>query len=307
MTVAHSFLTQIREDYVNADRFIALCDHVFWQDSFGAKGSDNSFRAGQSVFCKIDRIWECFGRMVRSSRRVVLVTGQGDFPIDERRIGEAPANVAAWFGSNALSEDPRVHPLPLGLGSQDCSVTLRATDIAAGLESSPPRDKWLYVNFRPDTNRAVRAPIYAHFENLRGEDWVTFQRPSGHGDNFSYLDALMSHRFVLCPPGFGVDTHRMWESLYAQAIPVVLKSPAMRAFTDLPILFVDDYAELTLDRLQTEEQRIRSRSWNLDALFLPYWRDKVLTAQSAIKARPHLRISEWAPSFYRAFIRRFLK
>ncbi len=119
---------------------------------------------------------------------------------------------------------------------------------------------------------------------MRGfESWLMktgslFQLPAGHGDNDSYLDALLTHRFVLSPPGNGIDTHRMWEALYAGAIPVVLKSPAMRAFTMLPILFVDDYAEITPDRLRQEETRIRNASWNLDALFLPYWRDQVLSA-----------------------------
>lgn len=307
MALPSSFLTQIREDYVNADRLIALCDHIFWADSFLNRGPDISFKGGESVFCKIDRVWECFGRLVRTNRRVVLVTGQGDFPIDEKRVREAPANIAAWFGSNALSEDPRIHPLPLGLGSQDCPVTLRAVDIASALEGTPPRDKWLYVNFRPDTNPAIREPIYSHFKNLSDAEWVTFQPPLEQGNNASYLNALTSHRFVLCPPGFGVDTHRMWEALYGGAIPIVLRSPAMRAFADLPILLVDDYAEVSFERLQAEESRIRNHTWNLDALFLPYWRKKILSARSAVQTRPLLGISEWLPSFYRAFVRRFLK
>ncbi len=307
MAVSLDFLDRIRREYINADRFIALCDHVFWQDSFGGREPDAGFAGGQTVFCKIDRIWECFGRLVRTNRRVVLVTGQGDHPIDAKRLEEAPANIHAWFGSNDLADDPRVHPLPLGLGAQDSPVTLRACDIAAGLEDDRPRGRWLYVNFRPDTNPQVRQPVYERFQKLATEDWVTFQPPAEHGDNGSYLDALLTHRFVLSPPGNGIDTHRMWEALYAGAIPVVLRSPAMRAFTMLPILFVDDYAEITPERLRQEEVRIRSASWNLDALFLPYWRDQILAASSEAQRRPALSVLEWLPSFGRAFARRFLK
>ncbi len=186
-------------------------------------------------------------------------------------------------------------------------MTLRAGDIAAGLEDDRPREKWLYVNFRPDTNPAVRQPVYERFHKLAAEDWVTFQPPADHGDNAAYLDALLTHRFVLSPPGNGIDTHRMWEALYAGAIPVVLRSPAMRAYGMLPILFVDDYSEVTADRLRQEEVRIRSTSWNLDALFLPYWRDQVLAARAVVRSRPRLNFFEWLPSFGRAFARRFLK
>ncbi len=307
MAISTDFLDRIRRDYVNADRFIALCDHVFWQDSFGTRAPDFRFAGGQAVFCKIDRIWECFGRLVRTNRRVVLVTGQGDHPIDAKRLGEAPANIHAWFGSNALVDDARVRPLPLGLGAQDSPVTLRAGDIAAGLEDDRPREKWLYVNFRPDTNPQVRRPVYERFQRLSSEDWVTFHPPAEHGDNGAYLDALLTHRFVLSPPGNGIDTHRMWEALYAGAIPIVLRSPVMRAFTVLPILFVDDYSEITPDRLRQEESRIRNASWNLDALFLPYWREQVFAARAAISGRPRLGALEWLPSFGRAFARRFLK
>ncbi len=307
MAVSPGFQDRIRREYVNADRFIALCDHVFWQDSFGGRGPDVGFGGGQTVFCKIDRIWECFGRLVRTNRRVVLVTGQGDHPVDAKRLGEAPANIHAWFGSNALVDDARVRPLPLGLGAQDSPVTLRATDIAAGLEDDRPRANWLYVNFRPDTNPQVRGPVYERFQKLSSEEWVTFQPPAGHGDNGAYLDALLTHRFVLSPPGNGIDTHRMWEALYAGAIPIVLRSPAMRAFSMLPILFVDDYSEVTPDRLRTEEERIRRASWDLDALFLPYWRDQILAARREVLRRPALSLLEWLPSFGRAFARRFLK
>jgi len=81
----------------------------------------------------------------------------------------------------------------------------------------------------------------------------------------------------------------------------------MRAFTVLPILFVDDYSEITPDRLRQEESRIRNASWNLDALFLPYWREQVFAARAAISGRPRLGALEWLPSFGRAFARRFLK
>lgn len=298
---------RIRADYVNSDRLIGLCDHVFWQDSFGVRQADNEFRGGQAVFCKIDRVWECFGRLVRSGRRVVLVTGQGDYPIDASRLAEAPANVFAWFGSNALADDARVHPLPLGLGSEQSPVTLRAGEIAAGLEACRPRENWLYVNFRPDTNPQTRQPVYERFLSLSGESWVTFQPPATHGDNSSYLEALLTHRFVLAPPGNGIDTHRMWEALYAGAIPVVLRSSAMRAFRRLPILFVDDYSEVTLERLREEEIRIGSMDWDLDAMFLPYWREQILAARREVQRRPGLGLFEWLPSFGRAFTRRFLK
>src|SRR4029450_7140388 len=86
---------------------------------------------------------------------------------------------------------------------------------------------------------------------------------------------LTSHRFVLCPPGNGTDTHRLWEALYSRTIPVALDAPAMAAFRDLPILFVEDFRKLTRDFLAGEYERIRTSRWNWPKLFLPWWRDRI--------------------------------
>jgi len=46
--------------------------------------------------------------------------------------------------------------------------------------------------------------------------------------NLNYQDfvgKLSSSRFVICPPGNGTDTHRLWETLSARAIPIVINTP----------------------------------------------------------------------------------
>jgi hypothetical protein len=40
---------------------------------------------------------------------------------------------------------------------------------------------------------------------------------------------------------------------------------------DLPILFVDDWKEVTQDRLLAEQKRIESTSWNMEKLKVGYW------------------------------------
>jgi hypothetical protein len=43
------------------------------------------FAGGEVVFCKIDEVLSFFERLRLTRRRVVLVTGQGDFPCDPFR------------------------------------------------------------------------------------------------------------------------------------------------------------------------------------------------------------------------------
>jgi hypothetical protein len=210
-------------------------------------------------------------RKVRN--RLVLVSSESDRPITSEFLGRCPPQIAHWFSTNIEVEAERLEALPLGLSNSYCNVTLRASLIAEESREFTNRPHWLYINFRAGSNPTLREPIMDHFRSLRSADWVTLQE--GGLNLQDYLTELTSHRFVLCPPGNGIDTHRLWEALYSRTIPVALDRPAMAAFRDLPILFVDDFKKVTRDFLAGEYERIRTSQWNWPKLFLPWWRKRI--------------------------------
>jgi len=275
---------------VTVDSWGGWCDSVFWADG-GPKGAVD-FRAGGVVFCKIDEVMRFFERVRLTRRRVVLVTGQGDFPCDGWRQGFLPANVAHWFATNVTQPHPRITALPLGLGSPSSPTTLTLEAILDARRDARPRDKWLYVNFRSDTNPTVRGPVFDFFRSL-GADWVTFDPPGERGSNGRFLGQILRHRFVLCPPGNGVDTHRMWEALVAGAVPVVLESQAMEPFRDPPILFVKDYGDLTHELLEREWMRFQPLDNLPEALFADFWGGKVREAKQRLAGRETMPLAKW--------------
>jgi hypothetical protein len=112
-----------------------------------------------------------------------------------------------------------------------------------------------------------------YFRSVKNANWVTVREAGLEFETF--LEEMVSHRFVLCPPGNGIDTHRLWEALYCQTIPVALANPGMDSFRDLPILFVNSFEKLTRDFLESEYERMASAEWNWPRLFLPWWRDRI--------------------------------
>jgi hypothetical protein len=69
-----------------------------------------------------------------------------------------------------------------------------------------------------------------------------------------FVNKLLSSKFVICPPGNGPDTHRMWETLSAQAIPILLNTPfnnlLKKQYPDLPLVIVDDYFTFDYNSLE---------------------------------------------------------
>ena len=81
---------------------------------------------------------------------------------------------------------------------------------------------------------------------------------------YNYCTNMSKHKFVICPPGNGADTHRVWESLYLGCIPIVKKS---RIYPyDLPIIQINDWSEVTQELLESYIYE-----GDKSQLFLKYW------------------------------------
>ena len=76
---------------------------------------------------------------------------------------------------------------------------------------------------------------------------------------------------MLCPWGNGVDTHRLWETLYVGSVPVTKAHNTYLCATGLPLLQVDNYKNLSFENLRKFEY---SNS-NENILTSDYWFKKI--------------------------------
>lgn len=273
---------------VGNDAYIARCDHVFWSND--APRENRNFRHGNVVFCKIDEVWRMFRALRRTRKRIVLVTGEGDKPVTPELYAQMPPHVAHWFGTNMFVDAADTTPLPLGLGREGCPSTLDWKDIEAAAASAPPRDKLLYANFGTASNPAVREPLQAWLDEPE-QSWITRESHAASG-KMAYLRNLLSHNYVVCPPGNGEDTHRMWEALYCGAIPVVRESPAMREFKGLPVLFIRRFEEVTKESLQQFLFILSNTKFSEKKLDAGYWKREIAARKNTALKRSPIGFSE---------------
>ncbi len=79
------------------------------------------------------------------------------------------------------------------------------------------KTKGLYINLSVDTH-PYRARVLRTVEQYR----LGVVSPMLAYEN--YLEQMGKHRFVLAVRGNGIDTHRFWEALYLQCVPVVINN-----------------------------------------------------------------------------------
>ena len=66
--------------------------------------------------------------------------------------------------------------------------------------------------------------------------------------------------------------------MYLKSIPIVQRSPEMSHFADLPILFTDDYSELTPDYLEGRYEEMMDTDYDIEKLYISYWEALVARA-----------------------------
>ena len=282
---------RVLSEYLSAEQLMRVCDVVWSTDRRASvKTSRAPIAPGAIVYAKADHFIPLFHQLRRRRTRVVLVTAESDMTVSPEIARTRPIQVADWFSANAL--DSSVHAIPLGLANSYCELTPKAPLLAECGTSNEERTRWLYVNFRVETNPPVRGPIMQHFESLDRRDWLTVRH--GEAGLEEFVREMSSHRFVVCPPGNGIDTHRLWEALYGKTIPIVLRNPALREFGDLPIVFVDDFREVTPEFLEVQHRRIAGTEWNWEKMFAPWWQERLRDARTNLLARgAHLSRAEF--------------
>jgi hypothetical protein len=188
-----------------------------------------------------------------------------------------PDNVIKWYSQNVNIIDERIDSLPIGLENSRWFVHEKKIERMISKLQEPRNYKNLvYVNHNIATNPAKRLKPY---QVVEGKSWATIAKGTNGSGFAEYIDNIYNHKFVVCPDGNGIDTHRLWETLYMGSIPIVKKSINSFFYTELPICFVVDWDEVTEDFLNNTYQEFLEKkatmSFNMNQLKFQYWKDKI--------------------------------
>jgi len=257
-------------EYIHGDRFADLADWSF-NDDVNVSATKMNARDG-IIFCSTHKLETLFEVLAKSSHRYLLISHNSDANVDSALYAKKPANVVHWFAQNVLIERPDLTPIPIGLERQGI---VASRDIVGSMQVNIQRErpvlqKWCYLNINPDTNDAERKHV------LRALRWqlhfvTTRTRRIAYPQ---YLQELVMHRFVVSPPGNGVDCHRTWESLYLGSIPIVKTSVCMQSFAVSGIHLVNDLSKLTRRDLRMVFEQ-RETTEDVRQLYFSYWKKMI--------------------------------
>jgi len=227
---------------VSGDQFAALADAVlvtrgkiaFWTSMREFVADEKVVVIGEAealpplarvVYCGVDELPHAVALLFSSDTwRVLLLHNEDKTP--DRAILSALLDAhprAVVYSQNVDLEHPRVFALPIGVANKMWGHGDPAMWMAAARDA-PPSDA-------PERDIILLRTDFSHTHEERG-----VMRNVARGDittvgrlpPAAFPDLLRRARFVLCPRGNGIDTHRFWEALVCGAIPVVFDCAWLR-------------------------------------------------------------------------------
>jgi len=266
-------------NWVQGDRFIDIADFTFSppkcsKDDYCKLVNTlnlHHLKNGNVIYTHTMYVKELFEILSMVSGRVTVVSHNSDINVDDSF--KVPDSVEKWYTQNVNVVNPKIESIPIGLENNRWFKKENKIVQMKWKLSEPKQNKNLvYMNHNVSTNPDKRQKVY---QLLEDKPWVTTEHGS-NGQNFGgYLDNIYNHQFVICPEGNGMDTHRTWECLYMNTIPIEKRNINNQFYTDLPICFVDDWEEVTEEYLD-EYLNNSLMDWNTDKLSFEYWKNKIL-------------------------------
>jgi hypothetical protein len=248
-------------EYITGNRFIDICNQ------------------GTATFYKTD-----FLPLFKDASHDVMVTHNSDYHINNERFENSPT-ARRWYAQNKDYESDSITAIPIGLENMKLRVDGHgrqgtfSSEVKGALTKAMTIDRvnsydlnkrsLVYMNFSTNTFPAERAPLW---EKFKEEKWVT---NSGGISLSEFYFEIAQHKFVFSPRGNGVDCHRTWEALYLRTIPIVRCSTHMNEFAELPILFVNDWDEISYNYLNAKYDEFRERLFDLSKMKISYWRERI--------------------------------
>tara|TARA_B100000963_G_scaffold316946_1_gene297066 strand:+ start:77 stop:952 length:876 start_codon:yes stop_codon:yes gene_type:complete len=198
-----------------------------------------------------------------------LITHLGDNEVNTTHVGILlNPLLLKWYGQNINFNHPKLTSLPIGI--EDLYFARSDPDKLIELSQKKSKKKNLiYINCgnthpsRPIMQKKLVDMGYKIFPKT---DWK------------NYMDIIAASKFVFCPRGNGIDTHRFWETYAANSIPIILDEYYIeRDFPDATVLVVGDVNVLTPEFLEEKYCEL-SENYNYDKKYLSieYWKQQIL-------------------------------
>ena len=205
------------------------------------------------------------------SNDVIIITHCSDYGIlnSHHNILDLP-KIKAWYGMNCHTIHPKLFNIPIGMTT--CDKAHGNMDLLDKIiKEKNKKNTLLYVNCDVRSNPLKRKPIIEIMKS-KGYDTIVGEKPLSQEE---YWRQLASSKFVISPPGNGVDCHRIWESIYLGTIPIVERHNIVFGYENMPILFIDNWNVINDEYLNLKYIEMKKKKYDTSKCYMKFWKENI--------------------------------
>lgn len=234
--------------------------------------SRRELQSARTIFCnsgEVENFLEMYGNSVKAK---VLMFGNNDVDFLDFRQS-IPSSVKAIYLQNSQISDGFFRTLPIGIENIKYLQNGLPHLFDSSFQLQQKQDRFLAGPFGNTHNERVQ--LIDFIERLEGDSLVDLR--TGRLEPRDYARLSSSYRFILCPRGNGLDTHRFWESLYRGSVPVVIKSPWSQSISRLgiPIVEIEHWGAIQTDSFEIRKAHKSFKPSEIAALWEKHWRNEL--------------------------------
>lgn len=233
---------------------------------------------------------------------IVLVVGNDDktFPNDFDKsilnLVENSDKILKFYCQNCTIESNKIIPIPIGFDYHSISYLSHYNPNPLTPLQQEQKLLSIFKTFRPLRECSIKCVTNFQYSldmtrrsnfrvpalNILKDKPFMIWLPRQSRDDF--WKSLNDNAFVICPPGNGLDTHRLWETLALGRIPITTYT-GLHVYKDLPVLQVSDWNTVTEEWLSDrfkeivngleKLEKLENNLYNMDKLSLKYWSDLI--------------------------------
>jgi len=226
------------------------------------------------LFCYGGRIIEFAKKLKFLKNECIIIFGNSD----ENQTLEKCQSYIDWpkvlhiFCQNLSCYNDKASLIPIGMANKQWPHgninNFLELDIGV-LHKEKTKD--LFCSFKVDTNFIKRSECLIAI-NKKGISNIFYSDPK------DYLKELSLHKYCICPEGNGLDSHRFWEALWVESIPITLRNTLTEQIQKLgvPCILLNNWDELDISKLTDYSSFVFNEDY-FKRISFKFYSDKILS------------------------------
>ena len=237
----HKYIRLSSYPFVSGDSLRKISNHKLDEIS---KINPKKIEKNEIVFVKTDYLDNFFQNVFpHVNNPFILITHNSKHQVNKDYLGFLNKKEFKWYAQNlnfSTDLNERVFSIPLGIENRNYFKNGKLNNFNLDIKSADKKLDKIYcsLNLVENKNRVEILNI------AKDSNVVDFKNFANHQ---KYINNLNEYKFSICPEGRGFDTHRFWECLIVNTIPVVKNSVFINNFEKIgvPMLKLDKWEDLT--------------------------------------------------------------